>query len=341
MYTKLKTYTAQEIDTLLKPRKPGVKIGEKMKFIFSPENLEAQLLQSKSKFVLLGVPEDAGVSGNYGVPGSRHAWPFALKALLNMQSNDFCKAGKLLLLGYLNFETELDELDRLKGKEAEYIEKSRALTSEIDKELTFYIQLIVASGKKPIIIGGGHNNCYGIIKGCALALNNPINVLNVDAHTDLRPIEGRHSGNGFTYAYKEGFLGNYFVFGLHENYLSNDMLKMIEAQKPRIKYMTFEEVKLKSIENQSNYLKKIKDFVDIDAFGLEIDCDAIANIPSSAMTPTGLTVEEVRKIIYTIQSHKNATYLHICEAAPDINNEREQVQTGKLIAYLITDFIRK
>jgi formiminoglutamase len=32
-------------------------------------------------------------------------------------------------------------------------------------------------------------------------------------------LEGRHSGNGFSYAYEEGFL-KIFYFGLHENYTS-------------------------------------------------------------------------------------------------------------------------
>jgi formiminoglutamase len=46
-----------------------------------------------------------------------------------------------------------------------------------------------------------------------------VNAINFDAHSD-RILEGRHSGNGFSYAYEEGFLKKYFIFGLHENYTS-------------------------------------------------------------------------------------------------------------------------
>ena len=70
---------------------------------------------------------------------------------------------------------------------------------------------IVLADKKPIIIGGGHNNAYGNIKGTSLAIGEPINVINFDAHSDFRPEEGRHSGNGFSYAYTEGFLNYYFI----------------------------------------------------------------------------------------------------------------------------------
>jgi formiminoglutamase len=35
--------------------------------------------------------------------------------------------------------------------------------------------------------------------------------INFDAHSDFRILEGRHSGNGFSYAYEEGFLKKYFI----------------------------------------------------------------------------------------------------------------------------------
>jgi formiminoglutamase len=39
-----------------------------------------------------------------------------------------------------------------------------------------------------------------------------VNAINFDAHSDFRILEGRHSGNGFSYAYEEGFLKKYFIF---------------------------------------------------------------------------------------------------------------------------------
>jgi formiminoglutamase len=38
-----------------------------------------------------------------------------------------------------------------------------------------------------------------------------VNAINFDAHSDFRILEGRHSGNGFSYAYEEGFLKKYFI----------------------------------------------------------------------------------------------------------------------------------
>ena len=78
-------------------------------------------------------------------------------------------------------------------------------------------------------------------------------------------------------------------------------------------------------------------FIASDSFGIEIDCDAIKNIPSSAQTPSGFSVNKARRFIHHFGSHKNATYLHICEAAPI---KKSEAQVGKLITYLITDFIK-
>src|SRR5690606_37852474 len=110
------------------------------------------------------------------------------------------------------------------------------MVEEIDKEVSHIICQIVTAGKTPIIIGGGHNNAYGNIKGTALANTKPVNAINFDAHTDFRIQEGRHSGNGFTYAYDEGFLKNYFIFGLHENYASKAVMENIKKQSDRIKF---------------------------------------------------------------------------------------------------------
>ena len=37
----------------------------------------------------------------------------------------------------------------------------------------YLVNQIVRAGKIPVIIGGGHNNAYGNIKGSALALGKP------------------------------------------------------------------------------------------------------------------------------------------------------------------------
>jgi formiminoglutamase len=67
-----------------------------------------------------------------------------------------------------------------------------------------------------------------------------VNAINFDAHSD-RILEGRHSGNGFSYAYEEGFLKKYFIFGLHEIYLKS-VLDLIKKTDDRVRYNTYDSI---------------------------------------------------------------------------------------------------
>ena len=79
---------------------------------------------------------------------------------------------------------KVSTLDQSKKKD---VLKSRKIVKKIDTYVTYIIEQIVSAGKKPIIIGGGHNNAYGNIKGSSLAHGFPINVVNFDAHSDFSP----------------------------------------------------------------------------------------------------------------------------------------------------------
>ncbi|WP_417444327.1 formimidoylglutamase [Joostella sp.] len=338
MTENLVIYDLKKITPYLSTRKGEEKLGEHIGLLHQGDSLEAQLLDSDAKYVLLGIPEDIGVIGNHGKPGARNAWETALPYILNIQHNQHTKGNKILLLGHLDFSAELKKIDALKGENQ--IEEARNITALIDVEVTNIIHKIVASGKKPIVIGGGHNNAYGIIKGTSLAIGKSINSLNVDAHTDFRKREGRHSGNGFSYAFHEGFLENYFIFGLHENYTSKKIFKLLEKEL-RIKYNTFEELYVRKERGFDFEIKEAIDFVKADKFGLEIDLDAIEGMPSSAITSSGLSINTVREMIFKCKKSKNISYLHICEGAPNLDNEVEKMKVGKSIAYLVSDFIRK
>lgn len=321
---------------LLNKRSGESKFGEHVQILTSISNIYEQLINLDVSYVILGLPEDVGVFANHGNTGTSKAWEATLKVLLNIQSNLFTYAKKVLILGHLNFSNEMEIISKLNPTKKRDLQKARQLTETIDASVSHIIYQIILAGKKPIIIGGGHNNAYGNIKGSSLALNKPINVINFDAHSDFRAEEGRHSGNGFSYAFAEGFLGNYFIFGLHENYTSNKVFNTLDTSK-NIKYNTFEALEIRNQLKFNDELEKASKHITDTAFGIEIDCDAIENIPSSAMTPSGFSVNKTRRFLDYFGTYENATYLHICEAAP---TKKTQIQVGKLITYLITDFIK-
>jgi len=325
---------------LLVRRKGETKFGEHVQLLSNSNTIYDQMLKLDVTHVLFGISEDIGVFANHGKSGTSTAWNTTIKILLNTQCNSYTLPNKLLILGHIFPKKALKKVSKFDVYDKKDIKKARKMVPEIDAEVSQLVYQIVKAGKVPVIIGGGHNNAYGNIKGTSLALNKPINVINLDAHTDFRPEEGRHSGNGFSYAYAEKFLNKYFVFGLHENYTSDTIFKVIHKLKKKIAYNTFEAIKIRKESTFENELKKSLQFISKRNFGIEIDCDAIENIPSSAMTPSGFSGNEAREFVSYFGKHERAKYLHICEAAPSLGTEQQAAQAGKLIVYLITDFMR-
>jgi formiminoglutamase len=337
---KLIPFTINDLAKVTNHRSGEIKFGEKM--IIIPKGVEIInfLKESEAKYVLLGIPEDIGVRANYGRPGTASAWENAIKAIANIQHNRFAKGSQIIVLGQINVADEMRDVENLDFNDIDDRSKLSQLVERIDKEVSHIIFTIIKAGKTPIIIGGGHNNAYGNIKGSALAKGKPINAINFDAHSDFRILEGRHSGNGFSYAYEEGFLKKYFIFGLHENYTSKSVLDIIKKLEDRVRYNTYDSVNIRKEKDFNNEMIHALDFIKSDSFGIEIDLDAIPNIASSAMTISGFSIEELRQFVSFFGEHKNATYLHICEGAPDLDQSPNNHLIGKLIGYLITDFIK-
>lgn len=321
-------------------RSGEVKFGEKIILIPKEMPVIDFLKSCESQFVLFGIPEDIGIRANYGRPGANSAWDNTLKSVANIQHNKFCKGSQIIILGQLDVAAEMAQVQNLDFNVFDDRKKMSELVVKIDKEVAHIITQIVKIGKIPIIIGGGHNNAYGNIKGTALAKGKPINAINFDAHSDFRILEGRHSGNGFSYAYEEGFLKKYFIFGLHESYTSKSVLDQLKTLKEKIIYNTYDEINIRKEKNFQTEMALALEFIKNDSFGIEIDLDAIPNIASSAMTCSGFSVEELRQFIYFFGGNTNASYLHICEGAPSLDHDKNNHLIGKLIGYLITDFVK-
>jgi formiminoglutamase len=337
---KLLPYTKHDLAKITNHRSGEIKFGEKMQTVPKDSDPITFLSTSEAQYVLVGIPEDIGIRANFGRPGAASAWDTALKSIANIQHNRFCKGSQIIVLGQINVTEEMKEVEFLDFNDTKDRSKLSQLVEKIDKDVSHIICNIVQLGKTPIIIGGGHNNSYGNIKGSALAKGKPINAINFDAHSDFRILEGRHSGNGFSYAFEEGFLKKYFVFGLHENYTSKSVLDLIKKTEDRVRYITYDSLKIRKDKDFNTEMYNALEFIKSDSFGIEIDLDALPNIASSAMTSSGFSVEELRQFITFFGKHKNATYLHICEGAPDLGEEKNNHLIGKLIGYLITDFIK-
>lgn len=322
MNDSFKIYSRTDILNRVAARVGETKIGECVQTIQSLDDLS----QTNARYVLLGIPEDIGVRANYGISGAATAWEAAVSSFLNIQSNRFFTGNEVVLAGHVHIEAPADDS----------INSLRKKVSEIDGLVMDVVQKIVSCGKIPLIIGGGHNNAYPIIKGTSMAIGAPMGAINIDAHADLRRTdEGRHSGNGFSFALAEGCLSKYLVYGLHESYNNEYTLETIQGNE-HIMAAFFDQLPQDAASRRTQWQKFMMAAPAL--CGLELDLDSVQNTLSSAYTPSGFSLNEVRSMVRF--SGKAFTYLHICEGAAELSDGRTDRLTGKAIAYLVSDFIK-
>lgn len=243
-----KFYNKQDILSVTRIRRFETKLGERVQVINNASNLEASLQQSNATHVIIGIPEDIGVKANGGIGGADSVWLPFLQAFLNIQSNDFLEGGNILVLGHFDFSPITQLIEQNAYNEEEKVEAYRHAVNAVDDSVEQLIHLITQNKKIPVVIGGGHNNAYPCIKGAAKGFYKAglipiaqINGINLDAHADFRPMEGRHSGNGFTYAEADGYLEKYCVVGIHENYIPQNVW-MDMVNNPFVDCITFEDI---------------------------------------------------------------------------------------------------
>ena len=346
MLSHFKSFTKKDILSLTHTRKFETKLGEIISAGNAGEDVESVIKNTSARYVIFGIPEDIGVIANLGRGGTDSAWFPFLDAFLNIQSNDFLSGENIMVTGYFDFTEEKKLINVNAATEEEKIKAYRALVTKIDDEVEEIVKLIVQNKKIPVIIGGGHNNAYAAIKGAAKGLYKTdqvplaqINCINLDAHTDYRPTEGRHSGNPFRYAEEDGYLNKYCAVGIHENYLQQNVWIDI-VNNPFMDCITYEDIFLHEKRTFLQAVAHAADFTRDNFTGIELDLDSIQNVLSSASSPGGITSLQARQYLNYVALETNVAYLHICEGAAKLSTGETQTLTGKLISYLVSDFIK-
>jgi len=310
-----------------------------VQYLPDAKNIEQSLQQSSARFVIVGVPEDIGIKGNEGSGGADAVWQSFLSYFLNIQSNDFFDGSDILLLGHFDF-SELTGL--IESNAHDYEEKLQAYrhaVNSIDDAVEQVTKLITSDKKIPIIIGGGHNNAYGCLKGAAKGLHKSgalplaqLNAINLDAHAEYRPAEGRHSGNAFRYAEDDGYLAKYCVVGLHENGLPQNSWLDI-ANNPFMDFVTYEDIFLHGKQSFVEAVQHAIGFTNDTVCGIELDMDCIQHNGSIGVSPLN-----ARQFIHLTATQSKPAYLHMAQGDGALKDTGNIV--SKLMSYLVSDFIK-
>jgi formiminoglutamase len=340
MNPSLIIYSQDQIAILTKHRDGEIRLGEKVQCLKNEEDITVGLNSSPAKYVLLGIPEDIGVRANYGRGGAYSAWNPVLSTLLNVQSNQYLSGDEILVLGHIDASALMEQMAVTDLSQKENMMEARNWVHLIDEAVAPIAEKVFRSGKELIVVGGGHNNSFPLLKGMFEAYGKPVHCINCDAHSDMRPIEGRHSGNGFSYALKDGYLSRYAMLGLQEIFNMSQVIERINHEKDKLFAVTYESIFLRDQYTWQQAIAECIDFTKDNICGLELDIDIIQNIPSSAKTSSGITTLQARQYVYQVAKSSDIAYFHIAEAAPVLSHIKTDLKTGKLIAYLITDYIK-
>ncbi|MDC0614967.1 arginase family protein [Schleiferiaceae bacterium] len=322
MSTVLEFYSSKDLLHRTSLREGETKLGQILPTISEADYNGAEPL--KYRFVIVGIEEDYGVRANFGRGGADKAFQAFLQHFCNLQDNRFFPSHSTAILGAVIPTQSIDD---------DNVEALREATRAADATVQAVVERIRNGGAIPIIIGGGHNNSYGCLKGAAQVHGSNVNCLNIDAHSDLRALEGRHSGNGFSYAKEEGALGAYFMWGLQENYTPEYIWQYMENH-DEVEYLSYEDY-LTGEETMEAALIRVESLLG-DRYAIELDVDVIAQFPSSARSSSGFTLEYVRSLLYRLDTEP--LYFHLCEGR--ITNPMDHAHAGRALALLTADFIK-
>lgn len=293
-----------------------------------------------ARIAIVGVPEDIGVRANLGRPGARRMWRAFLPRFLNMQSNPFLDGASVVVAGTVDVRDlrratrGIDPAACGPRSRAEALDALRRATAELDGRVAATVDSLRRAGLVPVVVGGGHNNAYGVLAGCARAAGRAMGCVNVDLHADLRPREGRHSGNGFTYALEDGHLARYAVVGMSEAYATQPIVDAVRED-ARVAAWTLESMLRAGTPPRLAALAAAA-HVGGGPATIELDLDAVAGAPASAAAASGFSGAEFRSIAIALASTLDAHAVHVAEGAPELGPWPADM-LGKLCAEVVRD----
>lgn len=333
------------------PREAETRLGQVIHCVSECETLadyREQLQQQRQqgcRVALVGVPESIGPRANLGRGGAETAWPAALRGLMSLQANSTISSHELLLVGAVSCEDLQQQAAALKINNPTELAELRDLCAQLDQRVMQVVQPLFELGYDVILIGGGHNNAYPLLRALAdsdqaiAGTTEGVGAVNLDPHADFRAREGRHSGNGFSYAHIEGALKHYHVMGLHEGKNNAESLKQLAAAG-----FTYTSVHQIYSGDWGRELAATR--AQVMAWqvplGIEVDVDALQGVPASAINFNGLTVAQGYHFVEQLAEHSLTRYLHLAEAAPSLHpagREAGDVACAQLLSELVLAYL--
>ncbi|MFK5926391.1 MAG: formimidoylglutamase [Desulfuromusa sp.] len=272
--------------------------------------------------VLLGIASDEGVKRNHGRIGAA-AGPDNIRTYLA----NLAYYGSIPLYDAGNLYCEHGELEALQLEQADKVH-----------------QLLVQN-HFPLIIGGGHEIAYGNFAGLEKYLSqnqnsDPIGIINLDAHFDLRRANQATSGTPFLqiadHCRQQEIPFHYLCLGISD--IANTETLFTTAHQLNVQYLRDEELNSWQLEKIN---QQLKEFIHpCQAIYLSIDLDVLpaATAPGvSAPAARGVTQEIVEWLLTTIKqiSGKRFKLTDIAEYNPEHDIDGRTARVAARLCHLL------
>ncbi len=269
------------------------------------------VLQKNTRFVILGFPIDEGVRRNGGRPGARFAPDTIRNQFYRWVAPSEIEYGILADLG----NVDCSGLS---------LEEAQIRLGEIIAEL-------LSKNLFPIVLGGGHETAFGHFLGYS-NLNQSVTILNLDAHTDVRPLKQGlgHSGSPFWQAmnHPSNCLERYHVIGAQRFSVSRHHADRVRTR-GSIQFND-ESITIPNVSGKT-YLS-----IDLDVL------DQVFMPGVSATNPNGFQPEELTAIIQDIFFTNSITSLDIVELNPLVDlNSMSAKRASYLLFFVISQLLQR
>jgi len=271
---------------------------------------------------LLGIASDEGVKRNHGRVGAV-AGPDTIRTYLA----NLAYRQNVPLYDAGNLSCEHGDLETLQRKQADKV-----------------CQLL-EQNHFPLIIGGGHEIAYGSFVGLEKYLSHnqksdPIGIINLDAHFDLRHADQATSGTPFlqiaNHCQQQDISFNYLCLGVSD--IANTEALFTTARQLNVQYLRDEELNSWQLEKIN---QQLKEFIHpCQAIYLSIDLDVLpaATAPGvSAPAARGVPQEVLEWLLISIKqiSGKRLMLADIAEYNPEYDIDGLTARIAARLCHLI------
>jgi len=271
---------------------------------------------STAQVVILGCPQDEGISRNRGRPGARFAPTEIRRDLYRYPVTQSHKHLVLMDLGDLKISDTLEKTHEL---------------------LRQTVRRLIADGKKVIVLGGGNDISYPDCLALSEETSQPL-VFNVDRHLDVRADTPRNSGTPYRQLLEEGIIQPcmFHEFGINSFANSPRYLEYVLNTGANIHYLG--DLRAAGVGMS---LRSIIDTADPDGIFFGFDLDAVRSIEAPGVSdpgPMGFSAREVCEIADVAASDPRTRIIEITEVCPEFDRDR---LTSKLAANIIVRALAK